>query len=298
LEFWAVRADLAGGNIETVVNSAGGEGTIPAVTVSGFAESYQCAAAMNAGPFSPVSDRTGEERVLTGIFISEGILVSPPNPRYDCLVFYDDRAAVLPQGSLYGNSRLAGIRQALGGFYALLKDGFLTERSASNVKIRHPRSAAGVGGDGRTLYLLVIDGRRIGSIGATEQETALLLRALGASDGILMDGGGSSALALETDGAVRLANRPVHGGLVGRERAVATCIGLRCKAVVSNFTFTMDNPLRHTLKSAGPVSRKNRGPGGGFHSMQSPPTMPKAIAFGTALPGGPHPHFFADTRNF
>jgi exopolysaccharide biosynthesis protein len=227
LEFWAVRAGLADEDIEIVVNAAGDAGVIPGVTVSGFAKRYGCAIAMNAGPFSLVSDRTSEERTLTGIFVSDGVQVSPPNPRYDCLVFYDDRAAVLPQYGTDGKLRLTDIRHAVGGFYALLKDGLLTERSASGAKTRHPRSAAGVSADGFTLYLLVIDGRRIGSIGATEQETALLLQALGASDGILMDGGGSSALALEEDGDVRLANRPVHGGLVGRERAVATCIGIR-----------------------------------------------------------------------
>jgi exopolysaccharide biosynthesis protein len=228
MEFWAARADLAAKDIEIVVNDGGAAGVIPAVTVSGFAEKYGCAAAMNAGPFSPVSARTGEDRTLTGVFVSNGVPVSPPNPRYDCLLFYDDgRAAVLSQGGLAGTSRPTGVRHALGGFYALLKDGLLTERSAANTKTRHPRSAAGAGAGGFTLYLLVIDGRRIGSVGATERETALLLTALGASDGILMDGGGSSALALYTDGAVRLANRPAHGGIAGRERAVATCVGIR-----------------------------------------------------------------------
>ena len=39
------------------------------------------------------------------------------------------------------------------------------------------------------LYLLVVDGRRPGSVGATEVETALLLLSLGAESGLLMDGG-------------------------------------------------------------------------------------------------------------
>jgi exopolysaccharide biosynthesis protein len=82
---------------------------------------------------------------------------------------------------------------------------------------------------GRVLYLLVIDGRRLGSIGATERETGLLLRVLGAEDGILMDGGGSSALALDFGGSGKIlpVNKPVHGGIIGRERAVATCVGVR-----------------------------------------------------------------------
>ena len=60
-----------------------------------------------------------------------------------------------------------------------------------------------------------------------DMETAMLLRALGAHDGINLDGGGSSSLALRyPDGKVRVANTPVHGGVPGRERAVAGCIGV------------------------------------------------------------------------
>jgi exopolysaccharide biosynthesis protein len=75
---------------------------------------------------------------------------------------------------------------------------------------------------------VVIDGRRAGSVGATEAETALLLRALGAADGINFDGGGSTALALRyPDGKIRTVNTPVHGGVVGSERAVAGCLGIQ-----------------------------------------------------------------------
>ncbi|MDR0684796.1 MAG: phosphodiester glycosidase family protein [Spirochaetaceae bacterium] len=230
LEFWALRADLTDESIEIVVNGGGeGEnfqaGTIPAVTVSGFAARYGCAAAMNAGPFSPVSDKQGEPRALTGVFISNGRTVSQPLARYDCVVFYEDgRAAVLSQAELTGTD---GVRHALGGFFTVLDGGGVRERGPESRKTRHPRSAAATGGGGGVLYLLVVDGRRPGSVGATEVETALLLLSLGAESGLLMDGGGSSALAVERGGKIALVNKPVHGGVAGRERAVATCIGLR-----------------------------------------------------------------------
>jgi exopolysaccharide biosynthesis protein len=230
LEFWALRVDLTDQNMEITVNDAESDqdwpaGTIPAVTVTGFAAAYGCIAAMNAGPFFPVSDKAGERRTLTGVFISNGRMVSPPVSRYDCLVFYDDgRAAVLPQAEL---ASVDGVRHALGGFFTVLDGGRLTERGTVSGNTRHPRSAAAVSGGGRVLYLLVVDGRRPGSVGTTETETGLLLSALGAESGLLMDGGGSSALALELDGKISAVNRPVHGGIAGRERAVATCIGLR-----------------------------------------------------------------------
>jgi exopolysaccharide biosynthesis protein len=93
---------------------------------------------------------------------------------------------------------------------------------------RHPRSAAGVSANGEYLYLLVVDGRRSGSIGSTEKETALLLRVLGSWDGINFDGGGSSALALRyPDGKVRVVNTPIHNMIPGTERAVAGCVGIK-----------------------------------------------------------------------
>jgi hypothetical protein len=232
LEFRALRVDLAGENIEIVVNEAVLDddfpaGTLPAVTVSGFAAKYDCAAAMNAGPFWPAAGKAGERRTLTGIFVSSGKPSGLPDARYDGLIFYDDgSAAVIPQREIRD---FTGIRHALGGFYIVLKDGLLRERNAAGARARHPRSAAGTGGGGFTLYLLVIDGRRPGSAGATERETGLLLRALGAEDGLTMDGGGSSAMVIASAGVYRLVNKPVHVGIPGRERAVGSCIGVRTR---------------------------------------------------------------------
>jgi len=99
--------------------------------------------------------------------------------------------------------------------------------SAGDRHPRHPRSAAGISSDNKYLYLIVIDGRQIKSIGGTEAETALLLRALGASEAINFDGGGSSALVLRyPNGKVRVVNTPIHGQIPGRERAVAGCLGI------------------------------------------------------------------------
>jgi exopolysaccharide biosynthesis protein len=159
-----------------------------------------------------------------GIVVSDGKLLTPVNSRYDALVFFKDGTASIVKQASIGS--IENIKNAVGGFHQILADGQATQRTFVN-DTRHPRSAAGISADGKYLFLLVIDGRRLGSIGATEQETALLLRSLGSSDGINLDGGGSSVLALRyPDGKVRIANRPVHGGIPGRERAVAGCIGI------------------------------------------------------------------------
>jgi exopolysaccharide biosynthesis protein len=219
--------------LELVVNGAGpGGGIIPSTTISGFVRDYDCIAGINTNPFSPVSAKVGEDRTITGITVSGGIPVADPRPPYDALVFYHDgRAAIVEQAALVGE--LDHIRHAVGGFYRVLQEGAVTERTLARSTARHPRSAAGLSADGKTLFLLVIDGRRPGSIGATEEEIGLILRQLGASEGLNFDGGGSTALSLRyPDGKVRPVNTPIHHGIPGRERAVATCLGLRLRGTL------------------------------------------------------------------
>jgi hypothetical protein len=83
---------------------------------------------------------------------------------------------------------------------------------------RNPRTLAGVTGAG-DLLLVAVDGRRPGtSVGATFAESARLLRALGARDGVNLDGGGSTTLTLGDD-VVNLPSdptgeRPIADGVV------------------------------------------------------------------------------------
>ena len=69
---------------------------------------------------------------------------------------------------------------------------------------RNPRTLAGVTRDGR-LLLVAIDGRRPGfSVGASFVESARVLRALGATEGVNLDGGGSTSLTIGPE----LVNQP------------------------------------------------------------------------------------------
>jgi hypothetical protein len=219
--------DLAEPALELVVNGEGpAPGIIPSTTISGFVRDYGCIAGINTNPFAPVSARVGEDRTITGITIAGGIQRAAPHPPFGALVFYTDgRAAIVEQAAL-GDP--GNILNAVGGFSVVLEDGAVTEQTLARSKPRHPRSAAGLSADGKTLYLLAIDGRRPGSIGATEAEIARILRQLGAWDGLNFDGGGSTALSLRyPDGKIRAVNTPIHRGIPRRERAVATCLGLR-----------------------------------------------------------------------
>ena len=233
MEFWALRIDLSLAGI-VVRDGAGhllGEEiadnkTALSVKVSSFVRDNGLLAGVNAVPFDVVSSRERRPIQNMGIVVSEGKLLAAVNPRYDALVFYKDgRAAIVRQSAILPEL-IEEIENALGGFHRILSEGEAAERTLHGVT-RHPRSAAGISAGGGYLYLLVIDGRRPGSLGATERETALLLRSLGCEDGINFDGGGSSTLALRfPDGKVRTVNTPIHGQIPGRERAVAGCIGV------------------------------------------------------------------------
>jgi hypothetical protein len=233
LEFRALRVNLEDPRLRIVVGAGATDslpempGRVSSVYVSTFVESRGCIAGINANPFDKVSAREGESRMVAGIAVSDGVVLAPPRADYDALAFYrDGRAAIISQGEL-GDLDL--IENAAGGFRMVLREGIPVGSAPGENPPRHPRSAAGLSSDGRTLYLLCVDGRRPGSAGVTEAELGLLLQRLGAFDGLNFDGGGSTALALRfRDGKVRNINIPIHGGIPGWERAVAICLGVYC----------------------------------------------------------------------
>jgi exopolysaccharide biosynthesis protein len=104
-------------------------------------------------------------------------------------------------------------REAVGGQPLLLRDSAVVGAvdSVSNAAFRdvNPRTAVGIGANGRRLLLLVVDGRQPGhSVGIGTRPLAELLRAMGARDAINLDGGGSSALVVRArDGVTTVVNK-------------------------------------------------------------------------------------------
>jgi len=115
-----------------------------------------------------------------------------------------DRVAADVAGS--GDSRRGP--RVVGGLPHLLEDGVRVgdlevEARPSFAAARHPRTA--VGFDGMRGWFVAVDGRREGySAGMTLPELTDLLEALGVTDALNLDGGGSTAMVV--DG--RLVNRP------------------------------------------------------------------------------------------
>ncbi|MFL5677760.1 MAG: phosphodiester glycosidase family protein, partial [Chloroflexota bacterium] len=113
------------------------------------------------------------------------------------------------------------VREAMGGREWLVRDGATSISPVTSVTTAaHPRTAVGLRANG-TLVFAVVDGREYGySVGVTAAELAALLRAEGAVQAIMLDGGGSSTVLARRPGdvGVTLLNKPSDG----RERRVAS----------------------------------------------------------------------------
>ncbi len=108
------------------------------------------------------------------------------------------------------------VREAIGGSDVLNAGGEVVFGFREG-EPRHPRTI--IGWDDEQAVALIVDGRRAGhSIGMTMHELALLLDSFGCTDGVNLDGGGSSTAYFR--GEIR--NRPSDG----RERSVANSLAL------------------------------------------------------------------------
>lgn len=98
-----------------------------------------------------------------------------------------------------GDPEWAGVRHVIGGGPRLLHSGLYVGGEgfrASLIERRHPRTVIGRTGDGR-IILAVVGGRQpYHSLGMTLPELAGMLRHLGVTDALNLDGGGSSTLVI------------------------------------------------------------------------------------------------------
>ena len=174
---------------------------------------------------------------ILGLSVSDGRVVSPARSyggaADPALIVRDDGGAVVAR-----SASTEGVRDAVAGIGAsasdslpgtlLVTDGANTGATARVEPLaRHPRTAAGVSADGRTLYLVAIDGRQAGwSVGLTLPELADVLIGLGADDAVNLDGGGSTAFVHQPADGDRIINKPSDG----RFRPVANHLGVRLRA--------------------------------------------------------------------
>ena len=219
-----------------------------------WAEGAGAALAVNAGFFARLDGATtpgwtdGLPVDVLGLARSEGRTVSPPRrgdgegaPPDPALLIDEtegERCPCVVRAAQAGEGDLDGVEDAVAGLGTRggrpgtlhVEEGEDRGASAQVAPTeRHPRTAAGVSRDGRTLLLAVADGRQPAwSVGLTLPELARLLIEAGAWNAVNLDGGGSSAMWYREPGSGpgRVLNRPSDG----RVRPVASHLGVRVDA--------------------------------------------------------------------
>ncbi|MFM9194284.1 MAG: phosphodiester glycosidase family protein, partial [Planctomycetia bacterium] len=188
-------------------------------------------AAINANAFGALPDPSGKAaegwRESQPVTIAGWALTgtgerSPAENGYD--QFWVDAAGRAHVGRA-GKPVEGQARAAVAGFGAIVVGGSVV---VGPDKVLHPRSAVGTDAEGRRVWMVVVDGRQPGySEGMSGHELATLMRQLGCTEALNLDGGGSTVLLKargEGDGkvALEIMNRPSGG----RPRPVPVMLGV------------------------------------------------------------------------
>lgn len=157
--------------------------------------------------------------------------------------------------ALHGADGGDGATEVVGGYPELLDSGHpvgdlaMSERP-SFAGARNPRTAVGYDAAGGRLWLLVVDGRQAPhSVGMTLPELADLLEAVGATDAINLDGGGSSVIVV----GGRALNHPSDAT---GERAVVNAVAL-VRDFAGCTTASVNGPISPSPSSARARARRN-----------------------------------------
>ncbi len=227
-----VQINVARSNIKPIITPADApksDQPYIARTVSQFAEEFEVQLAINGSPFRPWYDHK-----LT-YYPHVGDPVSPLGRTITNNLFYDPEVDHMFPLLTFGGKRPvdigyidADVKYAISGTRMLVENGEIVEGLDEEDKA--PRTAAGIDAAGHLLTIVVVDGRQIGySRGVTIQELAQLLKDQGVENALELDGGGSSTLVVNTGDGVEVLNSPIHRGIPGNERPVATQIGFYIK---------------------------------------------------------------------
>ena len=162
--------------------------------------------------------RPGLWATTIGAAVTDGKVWAVSKTKRPCLVVHKDRSMSIEPV----DTPSPDAWEVVSGNTMLISDG---EPVPQTNTARHPRTAVGLDPKGMTLTILVVDGRKPGvSIGMTYTELAAELLKRGCWQGLNLDGGGSSAMAIRdpADHHYRIINDPSDG----HERAVADVLGI------------------------------------------------------------------------
>lgn len=235
LSIQMVRIDLADPDRELAVAvgpDPDGDGSAESQLVDPrkLAASAHLSIAVNANPWANLAPKPGNpvpEEFLEGTacdirgwVLAEGKQRSTPQKSY--VSFWLDPEG---RGHIGDLDIPVPARLAISGFSPILREGNILPREAGDL---HPRTALGLDKEGRILTLVTVDGRQKGfSEGMSGSELAGLMKELGCTDALNLDGGGSTILLGRGQILNSPSQGPKSGGQASQPRPVPVMIGLR-----------------------------------------------------------------------
>ena len=161
-----------------------------------------------------------------GMLITNGLYYFPPHNAQIDFMYYKNGTTEIKNLHGYNAIELSKLQRdtyfSFGASYSLVQKGVINTENKekySHSKNREPRTLFGQKRDG-TFLLVVVDGRKVTSLGMTAQQSASLMLELGAYNAVNLDGGGSSTLVVVENGKPVVKNKPSDKA----ERAIGSVI--------------------------------------------------------------------------
>lgn len=160
-----------------------------------------------------------------GVFYKQGVALRTTfdsGERSFFAIGHDGNAFVATRDEYPSIAATGVIKEAVGGSVTLVRDGAVLTHIDTTVE---PRTCIGVSADGQKVFILAVDGRNFWySNGMLFEELGHCLKALGAENGINLDGGGSTTFFIRNTpdfsaDRFEIRNWPTDNG--GQERSVA-----------------------------------------------------------------------------
>ena len=194
------------------------------LTLSQLIDRYDAIGGTNGGGFFDEAG-SGTGGIPEGIVIADGQLLWGAKNEYYSLAGLD-KNGILHVGKMTGEKALSlGIEYACSYGPALIINGVPCNEKKSLGGGLNPRTAIGQRADGAIL-MLVVNGRKVDSLGATMDDLVEIMLSFGAVNASNLDGGSSSLM--KYDGEFKNTSSYIYGG----ERVLPTAILVRKKGDV------------------------------------------------------------------
>ena len=189
------------------------------LTAQEFSEKTKSVIAINASPYSGKFKNSrlsllSSPRKIVGIHIVDKEILSPPVRKYSAICF--KKAENGFTGEILKKQESQNFTDydfAFAGFFTILKD---FQKESFPAQNSDSRTALGLSQDGKTLYLLIVEGeKKTQSTGLSYQKCADIMLELGASDAIQLDGGNSTSLFINGRNSLAYTSRIKNAVFIG-----------------------------------------------------------------------------------